>query len=156
MKKRRSSSIFGRIYNDIIRASNGEIRFTSCCFVFNPTSAQIKRSIQRNPHLPLVEKDVTGNNKYLVAVRGVTCSNHNVCAGKFPQCKATGRWSVPATFCKKCTHYRGRGDDGLKYPHCDWLRRINGGVDGALEKISNSICASVDTVNKLIGSGGER
>jgi hypothetical protein len=117
-------STLSQLIKDQNEAYNGRIWYTPGNWVFEPTPQQLKlRNRSR--------KDATGREMYLVRQRGVDCFNPDVGEGQYPKSTSSSCWFIPWSVCRKCQYYRKGGTDGLRYPHCAWLRERRGGDRGA-------------------------
>jgi hypothetical protein len=142
-----------RLISDRIRRSieyaNGKITTLSGGWVFQPTETQTQEEISRAGTLH-ESTDDTGRAMYLVLQRSTRCSNPGMSTNR-PQIE--GQWCVPIKTCRRCQHYRKGGDDGLRYPHCDWARAQRGGTRAgrarALKDLNKAAKEAAEITGKL-------
>lgn len=128
-------SIWSEIHRDNIEYFAGRIRSYPCGWVFEPSRALIRRTIETgnkwfvlaNPDAPEGEKalrtkqDVDGKTCTITKQRTVWCPSGELQQGKYPHMRnKDGKrewWEVPASVCRKCPHHI-KARKGYRYPCC--------------------------------------
>lgn len=135
-----------QIIKQNLESANGKIRALSNNWVFNT-----KRPILRE------REDATGRRMKLIHAKGSICSNPEVGEmgakqelRKFPQNTKTKDWFVPAGICRKCQHYRKRGEGKLNYAHCGWLMKKRGGSMGGLKEVAKMIEEAAKEAKRIL------
>lgn len=134
-----------RIARERAFACNGRIRTTGGCWVF-----ELPEHYPRDGNI-LKGTDATGRPMFCISKKGVFCSNPEVGKDVFPESNDSPHWYVPHSVCRKCQDYCKGGTNGLKYPHCDWVRSKRGGNLGAVLETAQIYSDAVDFAESIVG-----
>lgn len=137
-------NILGQIFRKLQEDCNGRITITAGCWVFEPPRHYKLNGNERQ------STDATGQTMTLIGKQGVFCPNPEIGDGNFPQSTRSGIWFVPWSFCRKCEYYRKTGEDGLRYPHCNWIRLCRGGDRGAAEETLGIVKAAAKFADEMV------
>ena len=142
--------ILDDIYRRRLEACNGRIFTRPGNWVFNPTKAQIKRTVAKNPHAFMEGTDANGRKMFLIKQRSIICLNPDVAAAaEYPKSPDSGGWFMPLSHCQKCEHYC-KSTRKRHYPTCAWLRQRRGGAAGALESTARVYTDAIKLTNEII------
>lgn len=137
-------TVFDRLARQLLEACNGRITITRGCWVFEiPNNYPPDGPVHRR-------EDATGRPMFLISKKGVHCANPRVGEGTFPQSNSSDHWFVPWAFCHKCQYYRKGGTDGLRYPHCDWVRSRRGSDIGAAREMLGALSDAAEFADNII------
>jgi len=146
---------FTRMFRESEEFHNGKIRFSSGGWVLNPSEKLIEKTMNKNPtfrkHGLLKELDADGKTMWLVSEKSGYCDNPEIVSNEYPKIKSNQQWCIPASICKKCTHYIKGGQTRLWYPHCVYKKEKRGGKIGAAKHLSECFGNVVRTANKIMG-----
>jgi hypothetical protein len=139
----RGKSSLAYLADRIVEQCNGRINRIGSTWVFAEDAP--KKLITR-----FRSKSASGREIVLIRKAGVHCTNPGADVA-WPKSSNSEHWFVPWSVCSRCREYRRGGNDGLRYPHCNYERKARGGTRGAAWEMEAAMKDALKMVDDLMG-----